>query len=401
VKKKLDYISSLGCSAIWLSAVFQNDGANYRGDSPLDFTLLDDRLGTVDELRTLVTAAHKRGLYVVIEVIVNHLDSLLFEDGYMGRTAPFRLHNAEYRLFWKDMQRTYEDFWVNNQFIPEGRYETIINRDGEPQMDSYAQGSYWLSDFNHNGGIDDPQSPWQLILGRQSDFDMLRISHPRVQDKIIAMSNTLIASADIDGLYVNSVERLPASFLNRWSPAVKDFAANLGKKNFVIFGHVDSGDPRSVLSIGRGPFRETTAKTSEHEQTQPATLLDFGLNDRLYRGIIQPIFKTGKLGSLQDAESIYAADEARLDLLDRNLGHESYRMLNYTNDLDGRRLASGVEDGARLSLLAVGWSIFWPGMPVIRFGDEQGFAARGTGDGVDHEYLSASLAWLGDRKSVV
>lgn len=94
--------------------------------------------------------------------------------------------------------------------------------------------AYSLSRQNHIGKI-------------YGVMDDLRTEHPRVQNKLIAMTNALIASADVDGirmdtrmLYVSDhiilAMQNPLSFFQAWAPAVRNYAKTLGKDNFFIFG---------------------------------------------------------------------------------------------------------------------------------------------------------------------
>ena len=95
---KLDYIHGLGVRAIWISPVFQNGFNDYHGYAQRDFTLIDKRMGTVEELRELTTQAHARGIYVLIDVVVNHMANLLSFEGVESGGAAFRTHDGEYRL---------------------------------------------------------------------------------------------------------------------------------------------------------------------------------------------------------------------------------------------------------------------------------------------------------------
>lgn len=83
--QKLDYIRSLGVNAIWVSSpVEQAHGwvgggpmgmyqyYAYHGYYGLDFTSIDANMGTVEEFRTFVNEAHKRGIRVLIDVVMNH-----------------------------------------------------------------------------------------------------------------------------------------------------------------------------------------------------------------------------------------------------------------------------------------------------------------------------------------
>jgi glycosidase len=54
LKDRLEYIAALGYSAVWISPVFQNMENSYHGYAQIDFTLLDDRFGTLQEFREMV-----------------------------------------------------------------------------------------------------------------------------------------------------------------------------------------------------------------------------------------------------------------------------------------------------------------------------------------------------------
>jgi alpha-amylase len=81
---KLDYLVDLGVSAIWISPIVENvhgwaAGGNgtfkhygYHGYWALDFTRLDQNLGTEADLEALVDGAHQRGLRVLVDVVLNH-----------------------------------------------------------------------------------------------------------------------------------------------------------------------------------------------------------------------------------------------------------------------------------------------------------------------------------------
>jgi alpha-amylase len=83
--EKLDYIRSLGVNAIWVSSpVEQAHGwvgggplgkfqyYAYHGYYGLDFTSIDANMGTVEDFRTFVNEAHRRGIRVMIDVVMNH-----------------------------------------------------------------------------------------------------------------------------------------------------------------------------------------------------------------------------------------------------------------------------------------------------------------------------------------
>jgi alpha-amylase len=78
----LDEIASLGATAIWVNPLVVNipgfvTGAGfpdwaYHGYWADDFTRVDPRFGTEDDLRAFVAACHARGIRVLLDVVYNH-----------------------------------------------------------------------------------------------------------------------------------------------------------------------------------------------------------------------------------------------------------------------------------------------------------------------------------------
>ncbi|MEF1288715.1 alpha-amylase [Vibrio sp. M260118] len=85
VIEKLDYIKSLGTDAIWLSPIVEQvhgyvgggeSGSfpfySYHGYWTRDFTKIDENFGNDEDLKNLVSEAHKRGIKVLLDAVVNH-----------------------------------------------------------------------------------------------------------------------------------------------------------------------------------------------------------------------------------------------------------------------------------------------------------------------------------------
>jgi hypothetical protein len=242
----------LGYKAIWVSPVFQNRANSYHGYGQIDFTLLDQRFGTVEDFRAMVDKAHSLGLYVIVDIVVNHLENLYYFEGHPNDGAPFRLHTGEYQLFPRNPGETYVDFPVDNTFYSTGTYCDVFGDDGTNCVDS-GSGSFWFSDLHHNGDLGNYGDPWQNHLGKiYGSLDDLRTTHPRVQDKIIAMTKALISTCDIDGIRMDTPMQVPRYFFECWCPAVKTHAAALGKNDFFIFGEFYCSRERAATMVGRG-----------------------------------------------------------------------------------------------------------------------------------------------------
>ena len=70
----IDYIDSLGVTAVWFNPVLENDmpGGSYHGYATTDYYKIDPRFGSNDEYAALVDALHDRGIKTVMDMIFNH-----------------------------------------------------------------------------------------------------------------------------------------------------------------------------------------------------------------------------------------------------------------------------------------------------------------------------------------
>lgn len=79
------YFTDLGINAIWITAPYEQihgyigggregDFAHYgyHGYYALDWTMMDQNMGTVDEFRTFVDKAHEKGIRIIMDVVMNH-----------------------------------------------------------------------------------------------------------------------------------------------------------------------------------------------------------------------------------------------------------------------------------------------------------------------------------------
>lgn len=81
---KMDYFKKLGVNAIWITAPYEQmhgwtSGAGdafphyaFHGYYTLDWTFMDQNMGTVEEFREFVQACHANGIRVVMDVVMNH-----------------------------------------------------------------------------------------------------------------------------------------------------------------------------------------------------------------------------------------------------------------------------------------------------------------------------------------
>ena len=73
IQSQLDYIANMGFDAIWISPIPENKGDDYHGYGALDWYKVNSHFGTEQDLKDLVNAAHAKGLWVMLDVVANHV----------------------------------------------------------------------------------------------------------------------------------------------------------------------------------------------------------------------------------------------------------------------------------------------------------------------------------------
>lgn len=159
IEKNLDYIESLGMTAIWLNPVLENDmpGGTYHGYATTNYYRVDPRFGTNEEYRTLITNSHKRGIKVVMDMIFNHSGSshpwledlpskdwLNYPDG--SKLTNFRLSTIN-DPYASDYDRTRS---VKGWFVPS---MPDLNQQNPHLMRYLIQNSIWWIEYSKIDGI--------------------------------------------------------------------------------------------------------------------------------------------------------------------------------------------------------------------------------------------------------
>lgn len=71
VIERLDYLTSLGIDAIWLSPIYPSPMADFGYDIS-DYADVNPLFGSLGDFDRLVEAAHARGLRVILGLVPNH-----------------------------------------------------------------------------------------------------------------------------------------------------------------------------------------------------------------------------------------------------------------------------------------------------------------------------------------
>ena len=159
IENHLDYIQSLGMTAIWLNPMLENDmpGGTYHGYATTNYYRVDPRFGTNEEYRNLIDKSHKRGIKVVMDMIFNHSgnshpwiedlpskDWLNYPDG--SKLTNFRLSTIN-DPYASEYDRTRS---VKGWFVPS---MPDLNQQNPHLMRYLIQNSIWWIEFSKIDGI--------------------------------------------------------------------------------------------------------------------------------------------------------------------------------------------------------------------------------------------------------
>ncbi|HMQ30479.1 MAG TPA: pullulanase-type alpha-1,6-glucosidase [Chloroflexaceae bacterium] len=374
---KLPYIQELGVTAIWMTPMFKNRpvqcdpsqapsietcSAGYHGYWPVDFTQIDPHFGSNAEMKSFIAAAQGAGMRVFFDIITNHTADVIAPEGgtsYVPRSdAPYR--DAGGNIF------DDRDYLFADAFPPMNRYSFPRRPSFRDPADATAKTPGWLNDVTmyHNRGDAAFDGSEGDLYGDFVGLDGLFTERPEVVQGMIDIHNYWISEFGIDGFRVDTVKHVNMEFWQQFVPAIREHAASVGKPDFFIFGEVFSGDPAFMAQYTR-------------EGRFPATL-DFDFNysaGDFAAGSAGP----GRLSGLFAGDDYYTtADD------------NAYNQPTFLGNHDIGRFASRLQqvgpdlpDSERVARVALGYGLMFTarGVPIIYYGDEQGF----TGDGGDKD----------------
>ncbi len=374
LRDHLDYIQGLGTDAIWLTPIFKNkpvqleDGpsAGYHGYWITDFTTVDPHLGTNQDLRALVDAAHDRGMKVFFDIITNHTaDVIGYDEG--DRTAYVSKDAVPYR----DATGTPFD---DRDFAGTSQFPALDPATSFPYTPKLAAGEEdlkvpaWLNDETvyHNRGN-------TTFTGEDSQYgdffglDDLFTEKPEVVDGMIDIYRTWVEDFDIDGFRIDTMKHVDDAFWQRFGPAMQRIAAADGNPGFFMFGEV-------ALDGSDAAAKAFTSHYTTHDRMQ--AVLDFPFQDAA-RGFASKGLGTDRLATFFRNDDWYTDADSNAYALPTFLGNHDMGRIGHFLRADN----AGADDAELLARdrLAHELMFLTRGNPVVYYGDEQGF----TGDGGD------------------
>ena len=112
ITQKLDYLQSLGITGIWLMPI--NPSPSYHGYDVTDYYTVNSDYGTMDDFKNLLNEAHKHGIRVIMDLVLNHTSSQ--NPWFLDAMDPASPYHDWY--IWSDTNPGYNGPWGEKVWYP-------------------------------------------------------------------------------------------------------------------------------------------------------------------------------------------------------------------------------------------------------------------------------------------
>ena len=369
--QRLDYLHDLGVNTLWLlpfyPSPFRDDGYDIS-----DYTNIHADLGTLEDFKQFLREAHRRGLRVVSELVINHTSDQhpWFQR---ARRSPPGSRFRDYYV-WSDTPERYKE-------------ARVIFKDFEPSnwtWDPVAKAYYWHRFYSH-----------------QPD---LNFENPAVRKSVFAALDFWF-NLGVDGLRLDAVpylyerEGTNCENLPETHAFLKELRRHVDEryKDRMLLAEANQWPEDAVGYFGTGD----ECHMAFHFPVMPRLFMALHMEDRF--PIVDILDQTPDIPeSCQWALFLRNHDELTLEMVTDEERDYMYRV--YAHDAHARinlgirrRLAPLVgNDRRRIELMnALLFSL--PGTPVLYYGDE-----IGMGDNFylgDRNGVRTPMQWSGDRNA--
>ncbi|MCM1319321.1 MAG: glycoside hydrolase family 13 protein [Muribaculaceae bacterium] len=317
----IDYIDTLGVTAVWFNPVLENDmpGGSYHGYSTTDYYRVDPRFGTNDEYTALIASLHDRDIKTVMDMIFNHTGS----EHVWKREAP-------------------ASDWFNFQ-------------------DNYVQTNYRLSTITdiYASDYDRKLATDGWFVATMPDLNQ---RNPHLMKYLIQNSIWWIEESQIDGIRMDTYPYADRKAMGDWVDAV--LAEYPG---FNIVGECWFADPAGEMYWQKG-----SKVADEQTDTHLPTVMDFAYMIKS-RGLAPYTEDTDPWNGLNKIYDHLALDYIYADPM---------KVLRFLDNHDTERVILEVPENLNSWKQAQTLLLTVPGIPQVYYGTELLMAGdRKLGDG--------------------
>jgi glycosidase len=354
---KLDYIQGLGATAVWITPPVANmwwdplvSYGGYHGYWARDLTRVDVHAGTLDAYQALSSALHKRGMYLVQDVVPNHMGNFF---GYATTCGAGGQQSC-----WD--QANPATGWIGNPAAVPSAKPTQPPFDQDDPTDPAQRAA---AIYHWTPPISNYLDPLQEKTFQISDLDDLNTENPVVRAALKESYGAWIRKVGVDAFRVDTAKFVPHDFWNDFfhssaaaAPGILAQAAATGRSDFLAFGEVyEAGDPfTDAADLKIASFLGTPAVP------ELPSVLAFPLYADLAAafgaGTVPTTALTYRVGKMMDP-ALYPRPD---------------RIPTFVDNHDVPRFLKGAKSEALAQALSFIFTA--PGIPVVYYGTEQDFS---------------------------
>ena len=372
---KIGYLQRLGVTAIWISPVFKQISfqETYHGYGIQNFLEVDPHFGSRQDLRRLVQTAHRHGIYVVLDIILNHAGNIFAYDADRYWTEDRQGGSWYLDPRWDGSPYTVKGF--NN-----ARGEPLLpfaRLDLAQHPDAWPDGAVWPVEFQDStfysgkGRINNWDHDPEYLEADFYDLKDIHLGDGSVEDyhpsaALQALSRAYqywIAYADIDGFRVDTVKHMDLGATRYFTSVIHEFAQSLGKENFYLIGEITGGRQRAFNTL------EQTGLNAALGIDDIPDKLEYLVKGYRNPGEYFDLFRNSVL--VQKESHVWFRNKV-VTLFD---DHDQVR-----KGEQKARFCAGGESSSKLLLSALGLNSTTLGIPCIYYGSEQSFDGHGDSD---------------------
>ncbi|MEO8218963.1 MAG: maltose alpha-D-glucosyltransferase, partial [Acidobacteriota bacterium] len=369
--EKLDYLQNLGVTAIWLLPFYpsplRDDGYDIA-----DYSEVNPTFGTLKDFRLFLEEAHRRGLRIITELVINHTSD---QHPWFQRSRNAKPgSNARNFYVWSDSPDKYKE-------------ARIIFKDFETSnwsWDPVARSYYWHRFYHHQPDL---------------NFD-----NPQVRKALFEVLDFWMEMG-VDGLRLDAVpylyerEGTTSENLPETHAYLKELRSHVDRKfrNRMLLAEANQWPEDSRPYFGDGD----ECHVAFHFPLMPRLFMSLAQEDRF--PIVDIMQQTPAIpDNCQWAVFLRNHDELTLEMVTDE--DRDYMWRTYAADPQARinlgirrRLAPLVNNHRRRIELLNGLLFSFPGTPIIYYGDE-----IGMGDNIylgDRHGVRTPMQWSADRNA--
>lgn len=353
IRQKLQYIKDLGFTAIWMTPpvkcqIAESNYHGYHGYWASDFTKVDSHMGTLEQYQRFVNEAHELGLYVIQDIVVNHLGD--YQKIQKDMTDEIMKNNQG------NISET--DFYLEPESVPYDHPEQLpwaLNNINDLTYDEWKNNAF----YHYNSPINDYTNLSIQYDHTSSDLDDMKTESEVVRNLLRGYFRYWIDKAGIDGYRIDTALYVEPDFFEGFindtdskNMGVRNYGISKGKKDFIDFGEAFSQDEKIV-----GSYTKSDSGTAR-------------MDGMIYFPLRYALADTISSGS--KTETITNVLNNRY----KNIYKNPDRLVTFIDNHDMDRWGHTMNGNEELMKAAYNIIYTIPGIPQVYYGSEQGFTGE-------------------------